>query len=178
MMTSSATAEVLPTRSSSLALASGLSTALSKSKKASAAKVTFSLTGFGGAATGFGAGAGARVPGAAAGGGGATRGAGAAAGAAAGFSAPSQAALAVAGVQLASRQQSSLVPFFQTVPSVERQLSAPLDCAKAAKGAAIAADAKSTATLFSFFMILLSRKAADTCVMSKSEAIKAGKHPV
>jgi hypothetical protein len=32
--------------------------------------------------------------------------------------------------------------------------------------------------LLSFFMILLSRKAADACVMSKSEARKAGKHPV
>jgi hypothetical protein len=84
----------------------------------------------------------------------------------------------VAGVQKASRQHSSLVPFFQTVPSVERQLSPPLVTWANAAGAAMAADAKSTATLFSFFMILLSRKAAVACETSKSEAGKAGKHPV
>jgi hypothetical protein len=43
--------------------------------------------------------------------------------------APSQAGSAVAGVQPASRQQSSLVPFFQTVPSLARQLSIVLACA-------------------------------------------------
>ena len=75
--------------------------------------------------------------------------------------APSQASEAVAGVQPASRQQSSLVPFFHTVPSVARQLSTDFACAKAAIGAASATVAKSTATLFNFFMILLSRKAAD-----------------
>jgi hypothetical protein len=67
----------------------------------------------------------------------------------------------VAGVQPESRQQSSFVPFFHTVPSEARQLSIDFDCAVAANGAASAADAKSTATLFNFFMILLSRKAAD-----------------
>jgi hypothetical protein len=52
-----------------------------------------------------------------------------------------------------------LVPFFQTVPSVARQLST--DWARALdRGAASAAAANSIATLFSFFMILLSRKAA------------------
>jgi hypothetical protein len=43
--------------------------------------------------------------------------------------APSQAGSAVAGVQPASRQQSSLVPFFQAVPSLARQLSIVLACA-------------------------------------------------
>jgi hypothetical protein len=85
--------------------------------------------------------------------------------------APSQPSAAVAGVQKASRQQSSLVPFFQTVPSVPlRQLSIDLACANAAIGAASAADAKSTATLFSFFMVLLSMKAAEACESSKTEA--------
>ena len=70
-----------------------------------------------------------------------------------GFSAPSHCLSAVAGVQKLSRQQSSFVPFFQTVPSVARQLSfVALDCATDASGAASAADAKSTATLFSFFI--------------------------
>jgi hypothetical protein len=75
--------------------------------------------------------------------------------------APSHCSAAVAGVQPASRQQSSLVPFFQTVPSEARQLSIDFACANAAIGAARAAAANSTATLFNFFMILLSRKAAD-----------------
>jgi len=62
---------------------------------------------------------------------GAARGAGggttAGAGAGAGLSAPSQSAAAVAGVQNASRQHSSLVPFFHTdVPSTARQLSTDL----------------------------------------------------
>jgi hypothetical protein len=59
----------------------------------------------------------------------------------------------VAGVQKASRQQSSLVPFFQTrSPPALRQLS--IDCAPAA--VAIAAVANNIATLFSFFIFLLS----------------------
>jgi hypothetical protein len=67
--------------------------------------------------------------------------------------APSQAASAVAGLQPASRQHSSLLPFFQTVaPSAARQLSIDFACANAAIGAASAADAKSTATLFNFFI--------------------------
>jgi hypothetical protein len=81
--------------------------------------------------------------------------------------APSHFSSAVAGVQPESRQHSSLVPFFHTVPSEARQLSTdfgampPCAAANEAMGAASAADAKSTATLFNFFMILLSRKAAD-----------------
>jgi hypothetical protein len=63
--------------------------------------------------------------------------------------APSQPWAAVAGVQLASRQHSSLVPFFHTVPSAARQLSTV--CAPAA--VAKAAVAKSIATLFSFCMV-------------------------
>jgi hypothetical protein len=63
----------------------------------------------------------------------------------------------VAGDQLTSRQQFSPAPFFQTsVPSPLRQLSAELDCANPTIGAAKAADANSTATLLSFFMVLLS----------------------
>jgi hypothetical protein len=59
----------------------------------------------------------------------------------------------VAGVQNGVRQHSSLVPFFQTLPSTARQLSTGLPCAKAPdKGAASAADANSNATLFSFFI--------------------------
>ena len=82
--------------------------------------------------------------------------------------APSHSATAVAGVQTASRQHSSLVPFFQTMLlSPLRQLSTD-DCANAEIGAARAADAKSTASVLSFFMILLSRKAAEACEMSKS----------
>jgi hypothetical protein len=70
---------------------------------------------------------------------------------------PSQASSAVAGVQLASRQHSSLVPFFQTVPVADFQLSIdfaapPCDAANAPIGAASAADANSTATLFNFFI--------------------------
>jgi hypothetical protein len=72
-------------------------------------------------------------------------------------------AAAVAGVHIASRQHSSFVPFFQTsAPSAVRQLSIDF-CAKAAIGAASATDAKSTATLFNFFMILLSGEAAVAC---------------
>jgi hypothetical protein len=72
--------------------------------------------------------------------------------------APSQSAAAVAGVQLASRQQCSLLPFFHTVPSLARQLSTVwADTPDAAKKAT----ANSDATRFNFFMILLSRKAAD-----------------
>jgi hypothetical protein len=72
--------------------------------------------------------------------------------------APSQVAAAVAGVQLASRQHSSLVPFFQTVPSAARQLSivAPTaECPAAAAADAMAAVAISIATLFNFFMVFL-----------------------
>jgi hypothetical protein len=70
--------------------------------------------------------------------------------------------LAVAGVQLASRQHSSLEPFFQGMPVLLTQLSAPLDWANATDAeAASAAVAKSDATLFSFFMILLLRNVAD-----------------
>jgi hypothetical protein len=62
-------------------------------------------------------------------------------------------AAAVAGVQKASRQHSSFVPLRQTVvPSPARQLSTVLACANAAIGAASAADAKSTATRFNFFI--------------------------
>jgi hypothetical protein len=63
----------------------------------------------------------------------------------------------VAGVQLASRQQFSPEPLFQTVPSEARQLSPPVVvCAFTMTGAAKAADANSIATLLSFFMVLLS----------------------
>jgi hypothetical protein len=57
----------------------------------------------------------------------------------------------VAGVQLALRQQSSLVPFFQTVPSAARQLS--MVWAPAAE--ASAAVANSAAILFKFFIGIL-----------------------
>jgi hypothetical protein len=65
----------------------------------------------------------------------------------------------VEGVQPASRQHSAPEPFFHTVPSPERQLSTDWANAPVAE-ATIAAEAKSDATLLSFFMILLSRKAA------------------
>src|SRR3954470_16755690 len=107
MMTSRLMSFTLPTRSSSLARPSGLSTDLSKSKKASAAYVT--LVAAGGVGAGAGAGGGARGSTGAAAGGGAGGGGGGG-----GTSAPSQPLAAVAGVQKASRQQSSLVPFFQT----------------------------------------------------------------
>src|ERR1700712_5362564 len=116
MMPSRALPPILEVRSSSLALPSGLRTALLKSKNASAAKVTFSLVGAGTTITagaGVGAAAGA---GAGAGGGGA---------ATTGFSAPSQSWFAVAGVQLLSRQHSSFVPFFHgRPPTLFTQLSA------------------------------------------------------
>src|SRR5215208_7481078 len=100
MITSRLIPLTLLTRSSSFALPSGLSTALSKSKNASAAYVTLVAAG------GWGAGAGA---GAAAGGGvGAAAGGGAGAGGGGGTRAPSQPLAAVAGVQLALRQHSSL----------------------------------------------------------------------
>jgi hypothetical protein len=55
------------------------------------------------------------------------------------------------------RQQSSLVPFFQGKPVPLTQLSTV--CAETfANEDARAAVAKSDATLFSFFMILLSRE--------------------
>ena len=94
----------------------------------------------GAAALGAGAGAGA---GAAAGAGGAALGA---------TMAPSQPAAAVAGVHVASRQHSSLEPFFQACSPVPlRQLST--DCALAA--VAKAAEANTIATLMNFFMVLL-----------------------
>jgi hypothetical protein len=74
----------------------------------------------------------------------------------------------VAGVQLESRQHSSLEPFFQGRPSTLRHWSDPLAafsssaegaCAMPTIGMPRAADANSIATLFNFFMILLSRKA-------------------
>ena len=80
----------------------------------------------GGGAGGLGAGAGAGAGAAAlgAGAGAAALGAGAGAGAAfGGTMAPSQPAAAVAGVQVASLQQRSAVPFFQAVPALSRQLS-------------------------------------------------------
>jgi hypothetical protein len=67
--------------------------------------------------------------------------------------APSHPTAAVAGVQKLSRQQSSELPFFQTSSELPlRQLS--MDCAPAA--VARAAVANSIATLFSFFIFLLS----------------------
>jgi hypothetical protein len=99
--------------------------------------------------------------------------------------APSQSALAVAGVQNPSRQQCSLVPFFQIrAPSPFFQLSwlegAPMACAaaEAAMGAASTADAKSIATLFSFFIESPLEESRRDCKTSKSEARKPGKHPV
>jgi len=66
----------------------------------------------------------------------------------------------VAGVQLASRQHSSFVPFFHTsslVPFCQLSMvlppSAAFTCAPAA--VARAAEANNIATLFSFFMVLL-----------------------
>jgi hypothetical protein len=87
--------------------------------------------------------------------------------------APSQPAAAVAGVQLASRQHSSLVPFFQTKSPVPlRQLS--MVCAPAAD--ASAAEANNIATLFSFFMVFLLRgKAADA--LRKKDAAD-DRHPL
>ena len=101
--------------------------------------------GAGAAALGAGAGAGAAALGA---------GAGAGAGAAAlgAAIAPSQPAAAVAGVQLASRQHSSLEPFFQACSPVPlRQLSTVCALAAVAK----AAEANTIATLMNFFMVLL-----------------------
>ena len=94
--------------------------------------------------------AGAAALGAGAGAGAAALGAGAAAFGAA--IAPSQPAAAVAGVQLASRQHSSLVPFFQACSPVPlRQLSTVCALAAVAK----AAEANTIATLLNFFMVLL-----------------------
>src|SRR5450631_1501547 len=97
MITSRAMPPIFETRSSSLALPSGFSVYLAVSKNASAANVTFSVVGTGGGG-GAGAGAGATAGAAA----GAATGAGA--GGAGGFSAPSHSAIAVAGVQVPSRQ--------------------------------------------------------------------------
>jgi hypothetical protein len=66
--------------------------------------------------------------------------------------APSQPLAAVAGVQKASRQHNSLVPFLQTrSPALFLQLS--VDCAPAAP--AKATEANNIATLLSFFMVFL-----------------------
>jgi hypothetical protein len=75
--------------------------------------------------------------------------------------APSQPWAAVAGVQLALRQHSSLVPFFHTRSPVPlRQLSTV--CAPAA--VARAAEANSIATLFNLFIGFLFMKAQTFCV--------------
>ena len=107
-----------------------------------------------GGGAGLAAGAGAAALGAGAGAGAAALGAGAGAGAAAlgAAIAPSQPAAAVAGVQLASRQHSSLEPFFQACSPVPlRQLSTVCALAAVAK----AAEANTIATLLNFFMVLL-----------------------
>ena len=67
--------------------------------------------------------------------------------------APSQSLLAVAGVQVAERQQSSLVPFFRIPPEPVFQLASPEGApwASTDNGAASAAVANSAATVFSFF---------------------------
>src|SRR5450631_940700 len=164
MITSRLIPPILLARSSSFALPSGLSVALSKLKNASAANVTFSLTGAAGAAGGGGGGGGGGATGG--GGGGASFGGGGG-----GFRAPSQSALAVAGVQLESRQHSSLVPFVHVEsPLPLAQLSTV--CANAPDmEVATAAVAKSDATLFSFFMILLSREGAVVfCKTSEPES--------
>ena len=108
----------------------------------------------------------------AAGGAGCAAGAGAAAGGGGGTSAPSQPLAAVAGVQLALRQHSSLVPFLHTTsPEPFCQLSMRLPpsaavtrvCAPAAVDRA--ATANNSATLFSFFMVLLlGKKPQPRCV--------------
>jgi hypothetical protein len=109
---------------------------------------------------------------------GAATGAGAGAGAAAmGLAtiAPSQPTAAVAGVQLASRQHSSLVPFFQTSSPVPlRQLSTVW----APAALASAAVANTIATLFSFFMVLLKGEITQTrCGQGKDEARSIKKTP-
>ena len=91
------------------------------------------------------------------------------------FSAPSQSSLAVAGVQLASRQQCSPVPFFHTSPELLTQLSTVWANAPDTD-AARAADAKSDATLFNFFIIFLSRgRRSLFCKTSESESEMTGK---
>src|SRR3982751_4914661 len=77
MITSRLTPCVFDTRSSIFAFASGLSTDLPVSKNASAANVTFSLTGAGGGGGGGGGAAGAGAGGGAGGGGGGGGGGGA-----------------------------------------------------------------------------------------------------
>ena len=106
-----------------------------------------------GGGAGRATGAAALAAGAGAGAGAAALGAGAGAGAAAlgATMAPSQPAAAVAGVHVASRQHSSLLPFFQAWPVPLRQLST--DCALAA--VAKAAEANTIANLLNFFMVLL-----------------------
>jgi hypothetical protein len=68
--------------------------------------------------------------------------------------APSQPTAAVAGVQVASRQHNSLVPFFQVIPVALTQLSTVWAPATAESAAA----ATSIASLFSFIMVLLKEK--------------------
>jgi hypothetical protein len=68
--------------------------------------------------------------------------------------APSQPTAAVAGVQLASRQHNSLVPFLQVVPLALTQLSTVCALATVASAAA----AISIATLLNVFMVLLREK--------------------
>jgi hypothetical protein len=68
--------------------------------------------------------------------------------------APSQPTAAVAGVQLASRQHNSLVPFFQVMPLLLTQLSTVWALAVVAS----AAVAINIANLFILFMVLLGGK--------------------
>src|SRR5262245_32126306 len=107
MITSSATPFSLLTRSSSFALPSGRSTALSKSNSTSAANVTFSVTGFGGgAATGGGGGGGGGGAAIGLGGGGSQT--------SLGSRSLSHSQLAIAGVQYPVRQQR--LNGFLTIP--------------------------------------------------------------
>ena len=69
---------------------------------------------------------------------------------------PSQFSTAPAGVQPASRQQNSFVPFFHTRPNGFTQLSVFLASWAKAGAAPMAAAANRTATLLSLFMVLLS----------------------
>ena len=99
--------------------------------------------------------------GAAAGAGAGAAAAGAGAAALGASSAPSQPGAAVAGVQPASRQHSSLVPFFQIrLPWPLRQLSELIVEPAAKAEPATVATANMIATLFSFFMVLLMGKKA------------------
>jgi hypothetical protein len=87
----------------------------------------------------------------------------------------------VAGVQELSRQHSSFVPFFQTLPSTFFQLSivpgagAVLVVPDVAQPPR-AATAKSIATVFNFFMILLSEKQQSRCVRPNQSRSKPKEH--